>query len=114
MLLAYISGPLTTFGDYQENLKAAEAAFTALKDVPGLAVFCPHLMDSHKFLRKLSQEEWMAYNLKMLSLCDIVLALPGCENSEGCQKELAHASYAGVRIFTSIERLKEYVASNLL
>ena len=47
--------------------------------------------------------DWLALDFAWLDVCDAVLRLPG--DSDGADKEVAHAQERGIPVFTSIEEL---------
>ena len=96
----YISGPLTTAGKPEENLRAAmEAAIRLIED--GWIVFCPHLsLNLHKHavannLPEFGWDEWMEQDLYWLDRCDVVYMLPGWRESAGALAEHKRALQLG-------------------
>jgi hypothetical protein len=95
----FISGPYST-GDQVENMRAAlDAAEKCMK--VGLVPFVPHLNGFWHFVYPHSYEEWLAYDLEWLELCDILWRLPG--DSVGANREMEWAISNGMLGCASFE-----------
>ena len=103
----YISGPLTSSGNVNENLERAMAAARALIDA-GFAPFCPHLTYHVDPAEEYPHDLWMAIELPWVSVADALLCLPG--ESVGADIEVSHARKLGVPVFSSIADLAEHFA----
>ena len=113
----YIAGPLTTSGGREKNRVAAEEAAAHYLQL-GCAVFCPHLYD-YLVLNQgvdLSHADWMRVCLYWLDRCDIILFLPGWENSEGAVQEYRRAVELGkvIIFWDSYCQAKEAVREAML
>ena len=103
----YISGPLTSSGNVNENLERAMGAARALIDA-GFAPFCPHLMCRVDPAEEYPHATWMEVELPWVSVADAVLRLPG--ESVGADLEADHARKLGVPVFRSIVDLADHFA----
>jgi len=102
MRLVYLAGPYRSnrgeHGVFANILKAREAAIELWR--LGYAVLCPHL---NTFLMggALNETEdiWLEGDLEMLQRCDVLVVLPGWEQSQGSQAEIEQARKAGLEIY---------------
>ncbi len=101
----YISGPLTSSGNVNENLERAVAAARALIDA-GYAPFCPHLTCHVDPSEQYHHRVWMDVELPWVSVADAVLRLPG--ESLGADIEVDHACRLGVPVFRSVSELADH------
>lgn len=105
MKLAFLTGPYRAKTEWavEQNIARAEAAALALWQ-KGYAVICPHKNSAH-FGGAMPDATWLAGDLVMLSRCDLVVVLPGWEDSAGSRGEVARAGYVGIPILTLEEAL---------
>lgn len=93
----YISGPITGHNDWQEQHHAVIKQVTRAGDIPLHALYVAQGYDPtmHEDGRELSEEDtwsyWMEFNIGLLTAADMVLLMPGWENSRGCRIEVAYA-----------------------
>lgn len=123
-LRIFISGPITR-GDLAANVNQATDAFVALAKA-GLAPFCPHwsvysgraeweitgtyepglwrksrvVAIASPLPNDLTHMDWLAVDLPWVEVSDAVLRLPG--ESEGADREVAHAKKFGILVFHSV------------
>lgn len=67
-------------------------------NVPGESyAFCPHLnsmlMDGHA-----PDDFWLQGCIRVLSACDMIVMLPGWQNSSGSKQELSYARHLGIEV----------------
>ena len=109
MQLVYVAGPFRSksepynYWEQQQNINAA--AVIALEVWRrGHACLCPHL-NSAPFNGAADDAIWLAGDLAMLARCDVVLMLPGWEQSSGATAEHGYAISRGIPVVYEIERL---------
>ena len=95
MIRVYIAGPYTADNPLLvfRNIKNGQYAARKVLD-SGSAPFCPFL-DYQLLLqdgKEVDIQTLYDYSLSFLEVCDIVLMLPGFENSRGCKGEIEHAA----------------------
>ena len=99
MKVAYISGAYR--GDGKPNSifeNIAIARQYALKYWrKGYAVICPH-MNTAMMDGTCCDEVWLEGDLELLRRCDIIVMLPGWEESEGAKIEYLEAVRLGLKI----------------
>lgn len=82
----YISGPITGHADYMERFMRCEGILSDL----GYEVINPAKVG--KMLPgSFEHEEYMAVDLAMLGLCEIIFMMKGYEKSKGAKIELEYA-----------------------
>ena len=94
----YISGPITGHEDYMLNFKDAETYLTE----QGYIVFNPAAVNS-QMPAETTYEEYMEFDMKMLSMCDAIYLLKGWEQSCGANRELGYAMAAGMKVWKEEE-----------
>lgn len=107
-MIAYICGPCrgSTFSERNKNI--AKAATVAL-EVWGLgyAVICPHTNTSHFNMvgQKIgfTEEDWINAYMDLVRVSDILVLIPGWENSEGSKQEIDYAKSLGKKIYYDIK-----------
>lgn len=94
--VAYVAGPLTTYGDVAENRARAVQAAKVLAQ-QGFTLVVPHF-----FLEldapPLPYDYWMGACLALLARCDIAFFLPGWQASTGCRIEHAFCREHDIRV----------------
>ena len=98
--LVYVAGPMTK--DPTGGLRAACFAGDQLLRA-GLTPILPQLSWQWDFISPKTWEEWIAYDLPLLSRCDVLLRLPG--ESKGADMEVEEAKRLGIPVFHDIAEL---------
>jgi hypothetical protein len=101
----YISGPLTSSDNVNENLARAMHAARALIDA-GFAPFCPHLTYHIDPGEEYPHDLWMAVELPWVAVAEAVLRLPG--ESSGADIEVQAAERLRIPQFNSIADLANH------
>jgi len=98
MKVLYLAGPYRapTLRGIINNIRKAEKVAIALWQA-GFAVICPHL-NTALFDGVCDDKVFLEGDLEILKRCDIVVVLPGWEDSEGTRKEIALAEKLGIPI----------------
>ena len=101
MTRVYVAGPYSG-GDTLANI--ARAVFHAdwLLSL-GYIPFVPHLTGFWHFYHPRKYEEWLAYDMAWLRMCDALLRIPG--ESPGADREVALAESLGIPVFYSVPEL---------
>lgn len=97
----YVAGPYSK-GDVFANIRRAVQAGTALIK-RGHSPFVPHLTGFWDFLTPLDYEEWLAYDMEWVRVCDAILRLPG--ESSGADREVAFAKELGKPVYFAVEMI---------
>jgi len=100
----YVAGPYS-LGQPDENIRAATDAAEKLWHA-GFIPFVPHWNFFWGFLYPKDHKEWLCWCKAWLRECDFLLRLPG--ESAGADAEVEFAERLGLRVFGSIEELKDY------
>jgi hypothetical protein len=92
MEVAYIAGPYraATPSGIVANIRHAEK-YAKKYWLRGYAVICPH-MNTALFDGVAPDEVWLAGDLELLKRSDVIVMVPGWENSRGAQAELEYAN----------------------
>jgi len=101
----YVAGPYSG-GDVALNVRKAMEAGTQIINA-GHSPFVPHL---YHFLHLHEPQEygtWMRVDAAWVAACDALLRLPG--HSPGADAEMELASRQGIRCFTEIDELLEWL-----
>ena len=86
----YICGPMTGYEDFNRD-----AFFNAAAKI---SQSCNIPMNPAMLPDGLTQAEYMAIDLAMLQVCDVLWALPGWRESKGALAEIAIAEKLGLTI----------------
>lgn len=83
----YLSGPITGIDNYRENFKEVADKLKAegYYDVINPAELC-EVMPACT-----SWDDYMKIDLELLAMCDVVVMLPGWEQSRGANREYGYA-----------------------
>ena len=99
----YIAGPITGSGDRLVNIREALQVGSKLIDL-GYAPYIPHRDALDQLVTgRSSWTDWMEQDHEWLSVCHVVLRLPG--ESPGADKEVMWALDKGIAVVSSIEHL---------
>jgi len=99
--IVYIAGPYTK-GDVAMNVR--EAIMYAKKLLEnGFIPFVPHLSHFWDMIFPKDHDEWLEYDLQILSRCDIVLRIPG--KSSGAKREIKEAKKLGIPVYDDLQEL---------
>lgn len=101
MKVAYVAGKYRspTVRGVVENIQAAEAVALDLWQM-GYAAICPH-KNSALFDGAAPDEVWLDGYLEILRRCDLVVLVPGWEQSDGTWAEIREAFSLGIPVFHS-------------
>jgi len=86
-----------------ENIRNAEAVAIELWR-KGYVAFCPHKNTAH-FDGILPDGAWLAGDMTMLARCDLLVTVPGWEESEGARAEVEWARSVAMPIHHDLELL---------
>ena len=98
----YVSGPISTSGDWKQNMKVMYRAGMELRRL-GYAPFVPAAGPASAIGKGMTHEAWLECDFPYVEVADAVLRLPG--DSRGADEECALADEIGVPVFGSIEEL---------
>jgi len=89
------------------NINNAVKVFNQLIDEGRCVPVC--MLWTHFFhcIQPRSYEDWLAYCMSFLPLCQALLRLPG--ESSGCDREIEIAKSLGIPVFYSIEELNKFI-----
>lgn len=116
-IAVYIAGPYTagTDAEVMSNVRAAISMADTLRSA-GFQVYVPHL--SHFWHIRLGREyeDWLDQGFFWLGKCNVVLLLPGWENSKGAKLEYERARSLSMPIYDAheIDLLLEHGANDRL
>lgn len=98
-----MSGPITGVWNYRDRFRRAKEQLEAegYDDIINPAELCEVLPDKHT-----TWEGYMAICLDLLQMADVLVLLPGWEESRGAQRELGYA-LAKDMIVLEFESMKE-------
>ena len=102
-MIGYLSGPITGNSNYEQQFSQAAEALAR----EGRDVINPAALDWAVPLEELSHEKIMAIDLKLLSMADYLVQLPGWKDSRGDNRELGYAMAMGLPVFSLEELLEE-------
>jgi hypothetical protein len=90
MRVFYVAGPYRSNTEWGlvENIRQAEYVASLLWSW-GFAVISPHKNTAHfGGIHGLNDDVWLKGDLEILKRCDMVVVLPGWENSSGTKEEI--------------------------
>lgn len=96
--VVYLSGPITGVPNYWETFEKAEDFLTSL----GWTVLSPA-----KHPQGLTNEQYMRIDFAMIDVADVVLFLPGWEDSRGASLERDYCLYVQKKICKDLDGVKE-------
>lgn len=97
--VVYLSGPITGVPNYWEAFEKAEDQLTSL----GWAVLSPA-----KHPQGLTNEQYMRMDFAMIDVADVVLFLPGYQESHGARLEQQYCEYIKKHCCDDIRTLTEW------
>ena len=101
----YVAGPLSSSGNYLENVRVAVRAAEELRAM-GYVPFVPHLSALWQLISPHCEYEyWLPMDLDWIDRCDAVLRLPG--ESRGADEEVKYAISQGKPVFLEITCLSK-------
>lgn len=104
MVRIYIASPYTK-GDVAVNVKLQLDCTDELINL-GFAPFTPLYSHFQHMAHPRPYEDWLKLDLEWVSVCDCILRLPG--ESSGADREVEFAKANGIRVFYSIDELKNF------
>lgn len=96
--VVYLSGPITGVPNYWEAFEKVEDQLTSL----GWVVLSPA-----KHPQGLTNEQYMRIDFAMIDVADVVLFLPGSDESKGAVLEHHYCDYTGKPVAYDINELEE-------
>ena len=95
--LVYVAGPILGSGNPFRNVSVAmEAGINIMRE--GGTPYIPHLDFTMAVAHPhITREEYLAWDFAIIERCDALLRLPG--ESDGADREVAHAEAHGVTVF---------------
>jgi hypothetical protein len=102
----FISGPISK-GPMAENVRNALEAANAVMGLQ-MVPFVPHLSHFWNMITPKAYQTWLAYDRQWLSVCDVVLRIPG--ESLGADMEVALAEELQIPVVYSVEELARWQA----
>jgi predicted Rossmann-fold nucleotide-binding protein len=88
-LIIYLSGPISEFDRYK--MMFGEFALAALKRYSGDPSRQVVVINPADYPEGLSYEHYMELSMIHVRRCDVLIELPGCEDSRGAQAEIQYA-----------------------
>jgi hypothetical protein len=114
MITVYLAGPFRGKDSFEvnSNVQQATVAMYGLIDAARsagvkVAVICPHSM-TQNFDRTFDDEYWLAATMELMYRCDVLLMLPGWENSKGAKLERKAALAKQKLVFDSVADLTKW------
>jgi hypothetical protein len=104
-VIIYIASPYSGYADKQAAVNVQIDAFAALRDAghQPIAPLLSHYVDER---HPASYERWMEWCKVMVSVCDLLVRLPG--KSDGADDEVAEARRLGKPVVYSIDEIVPY------
>lgn len=112
MKVVYVAGPFRgpTQWDIQQNVRRAEALSLEVAKA-GAMPLCPH-KNTENFHGQLDDVFWLRGTVALLRRCDAMILVPGWEHSEGTIAEIHEADRRGIRVFSKIDDLVDWLGRN--
>lgn len=103
----YIASPFTG-AEIQNIARAVEAADEVLS--LGCVPFLPHTMTGFwHMLYHRTYQEWMAFDLEWLSVCDAIFVVD--DNSSGVRVEIEYCLDHNIPVLRSMDELKQFLST---
>lgn len=115
MKIAYIAGAYSgaTPEEVDLNIAAAKHIGTLVARL-GFGVIIPHCNSAgmERVAPDISKDFWLKSDIEIMKRCDLVVMVPGWENSEGAKEEYRIAqSLSNIRVYSSYHSLWETMGS---
>ena len=96
----YLSGPITSDPDYKEHFELFENYVKSIVNNDNVEIVNPV-----KFIGRYYKDwgDWIIHDLKILKSCDVLIMLPGYENSIGASIEIQFAKGCAKNVFNLYE-----------
>lgn len=100
MILAYISGPISApdIDTLDANIQRGSNMAKRVWEL-GYGAHCPHLNTGFAGAEKIPHAQYMAFDLRILRACDVVIMLDGWEKSVVAEMEFREAMTLNIPVF---------------
>lgn len=102
-MIGYLSGPITGNSDYKRQFAWAAKHLERL----GWDIINPAAMDRVVPVSAFSYEDYMEIDLLLLSKADVLIQLPGWEESRGANREYGYALAFNKQVTSLVALMKE-------
>lgn len=103
-MVIYLAGPISNGSQdgSETRRQRVEAARKIAEElwIDGFAVICPHINNDFGDACKLTWKEYLRGDLELISKVDLVVLLPGWQDSKGARKERRFAQKMGIKTIT--------------
>ena len=107
--MIYLSGPITGNPGAKEAFEKAQKILQSFASTQGVYVMNPSL----RHPPGLTNAEYMKLSFAEIDAANDVAFLPGWEDSDGCNLELAYANYIGKSSFQMVDRFPDLYREEL-
>ena len=101
--IVYLSGPITGNRKAKDDFEKAEKILRTAARSCGIYVINPYVR--HPVC--LTNAEYTKLSFSEIDIADDIALLPGWEDSDGCNLELAYSNYIGKPCFQMIDRFPD-------
>ena len=110
MKRVYIAGPMSSSGNYIDNIRNAVSIAEEVYEL-GLCPYVPHLQAMWQLISPHHEYGyWIPMDLEWLGTCSFLLRLPG--ESHGADLEADFALSHGIPVVCSLQELKDMLGIN--
>ena len=102
--IVYLSGPITGAKNARENFAKATEVLQKFATPRNVYILNPYL----RHPSGLTNTDYMHLSFAEIDVADDVAMLPGWEDSDGCNLELAYANYIGKSAFQMVDRFPDF------
>ena len=95
-MIVYLSGPISGNPDFREAFANAKKD---LEEKGGVLVINPAGLNGVASDGVLGYEDYMSMDEDMICKADVLVLLPGWQNSPGCNRELGYAEALGKTVY---------------